>query len=334
MANSILKLNSREQRVFNALEAQNAALGTEIPIKFLTQILAEPSRQKFTQVKLSDYCKIDIGTGAWAPAVLKPLVVASAGDWDSGVIDTGSDGARMAQVTSGIGTMTFPIIPWGKRMSWSIPELKKYALMNLEPIVERKWALEKDWQTGLQDKFFCGSTKYNLAGLLTNSQVHTDTSVLGANTNFGDLYDAAFQTAVVKMMTLFDNVSNRTAVPDRFVVPLSDYRKMASFTSSTYQNYTKLQYLTNMFKDQTGNPDFKILGSPYADAGFGSLAKNRYALYNSQPDSMVFGIPVDLTFTLYNSLDNFWFNSIGYGEISGMQMYYPNQCIYFESTAS
>lgn len=331
-ANHSMELTQDSIRVMNALDSQAATLGLTVDVQYLTYILSQPVRQKYTTVALADYASLDVGTGAWAPSRLKNISVGSGDSFESGFISTGADATRLAEVKSQMGTMTFPIRVWAKSASWDIPSLKKSALAKYDIVAETEYQRRKNWDLGIQSIFFNGNNEQGLGGLFTNTNVLTDTSILGANAGFGVLNEADYQAAIAKIMGIYDQRSNYTAVPNRFVMPADDYTSMASAASATFPMITKLEYMQNMFKQQTGRDDFRIMKCPYAKSGFDGRTKSIWALYDSSSDALEFSIPVDYTATLYNSMDNFYFNSVAYGEIGGMCIYRPAELLYLQNT--
>ena len=84
------------------------------------------------------------------------------------------------------------------------------------------------------------------------------------------------------------------------------------------------------FKLITRNAAFKILPLAYGDAAYSTLGVQKYALYNSEEESIRMDIPVDYTNTLANSIDNFSFQNVGYGQFTGVLAYRPAEMLYFQ----
>jgi hypothetical protein len=85
----------------------------------------------------------------------------------------------------------------------------------------------------------------------------------------------------------------------------------------------------------TGNKSFKILPCRYGDeavnAGYlnGASGIQRYVLLNYDEESVKLYIPVDYTNTLANSLDNFSFQNVGFGQFTGVLAVRPQEMYYF-----
>ncbi len=69
-------------------------------------------------------------------------------------------------------------------------------------------------------------------------------------------------------------------------------------------------------------------------AGVGNragLLGSVYSLYNYDEESLRMDIPVDYTNTLANSIDNFSFQNVGYGQFTGVLAYRPLELMYFDA---
>jgi hypothetical protein len=139
------------------------------------------------------------------------------------------------------------------------------------------------------------------------------------------------------MIESFRARNRRTAYPTHLIMPESDFNGLAAQMSVTYPLRTKISLLEEAFKLISMNPNFKILPVAYADAAFhpntpGIAGKNVYALYNFDPNSIVMNIPVDYTNTAQNTLNGFNFQSVGYGQFTGVTVYRPLEIQYFTYT--
>ena len=126
----------------------------------------------------------------------------------------------------------------------------------------------------------------------------------------------------------------RTAWPDTFAIPESDYNGSAAQASAQFPIKSVLQLLEEMFQVITQNKAFKIRPLAYADAAYhadvASIAgKQVYTLYHQDEKSLRMDLPLDYTNTLANSLDNFNFQNAGYGQFTGVLAYRPLEMMYF-----
>jgi hypothetical protein len=115
-------------------------------------------------------------------------------------------------------------------------------------------------------------------------------------------------------------------------MPESDYLGIAAPSSADFPLKSVLQVMEETFQVMTKNPSFKILPLAYGDIAYNSLSVQRYALYNYDDKSIRMDIPVDYTNTMANSIDNFSFQNVGYGQFTGAKAYRPLELMYFEYT--
>jgi hypothetical protein len=88
------------------------------------------------------------------------------------------------------------------------------------------------------------------------------------------------------------------------------------------------------FQTMTGNSNFKILPSAYADAAYSGGSNQIYTLLNYAEEAVRMDIPVDYTNTLANSIDNFSFQNVGYGQFTGVKAYREREMLYLQFPAS
>jgi hypothetical protein len=324
----------------NSLEYQSEQMGLNINVSNLFRALETPAVQKFCILPLAEYFPISVseGGGEWVPQIVKYTIQYTGDDnsFDSGLINLGSEYSRLSQTNISYGAESFNTVAWAKQDTYSIPELQ-YATRHgaFDFVVEKEKARHTSWLLGFQELSLFGSVKTGLKGLL-NIGKFIDTSTIPTGHGISDLDPEEFQafvaTAVSKYM---DQVEWTTSYPNRFVMPAKDYTGLASASSPTFPINTKLEYMLNAFKQQTGMDDFKILGCPYAMASrsFGNLTKDRYALYRHDPDTMAVHIPVNYTSTNYMSCNGFGFSSVGYALTSGFCLFRGQEILYFQAGA-
>jgi hypothetical protein len=113
-------------------------------------------------------------------------------------------------------------------------------------------------------------------------------------------------------------------------VPESDYNGMATQSSPTFPIKSILQVLEETFQTICQNKNFKILPLSYADAQYSGLPYQQYVLLNYDEESLRMDIPVDYTNTLANSVDNFMFQNVGFGQFTGVLAYRPLEMLYLQ----
>lgn len=321
----------------------NNALGYDIDVTTLTTVLKTVSKQKFFTIPFAQYVPVRVGEGAWGQFLTGYRSFEGAGKFSTGIIDTGGDNTRLASATAGIDAITTPVFNWAKSVGWSIIELYMAArAQNWDLIDAKETARKRNWDLGIQEVAFLGLEGQNSAdgngkcfGLLNQPGILATSDVI--NEPISGMNDNEFNTFVTKLIESYRKRSRRTAYPTHLIMPESDFNGLASQMSVTYPMRTKISLLEEAFKLITMNQNFKILPVAYADADFhpntpGIQGKNVYALYNFDDQAIRMDIPVDYTNTMQNTIDGFSFQSVGYGQFTGVTVYRPLELQYFLTT--
>ncbi len=255
----------------------------------------------------------------------------------------------MATANTGVDAVTVRVKNWAKSIGWSIFELEQAARAgNWDLVASLERARKMDWDLGIQKVAFLGLAGENglggqVLGMLNlGAQITNNTTLI--TKPIKDMTPAQLKTFQENILELYRANSNRTAWPDRFVIPESDYNGLASQASPDFPIKSTLQLLQEAFALITGKPGFRILPNAYADAAYHSGAngsqdvagisgKQVYALYSYDEESIRMDIPLDYTNTLANSVDNFNFQNVGYGQFTGIGVYQPQTFMYFTYTA-
>lgn len=330
-------LSEQEQRIANHAQQMCNALGFQVDITTLTQILSRVIEQKFFTIAPADYVPVRVGEGAWGGELLTYRDFQIGGDFETGIINSASENSRLAEVTSAVDAIRVPITNWAKAVTWTLFELRQAQVAgNWDIVTSKERARKKNWDLGIQRIAFLGAaSNTNVKGLLTQTDVTANTSII--TESITGMTTAEFNAFVGAIVQAYRANSFYTAYPDRFIIPESDYNGLATAVSPDYPMISKLQYLLDAFRRITMNPNFQILPLAYANqaqnADVTGLNKNRYTLLNYDEDSIRMDIPVDYTNTLQNSVNNFQFNSVGYGQFTGVQAYRAAEMMYFDWAA-
>jgi hypothetical protein len=314
------------------------ALGYEIDITSLTQLIKSVTEQKFHEVKFADYVPVVVGEGAWSSQLVKYRSFDAADDFETGILNTGASNAKLASVDSAVEPVYTQVINWAKEISYSIIDLKQASLSgNWDLVSSKEKARWRNWNLGLQQIAFWGSeTVSGVSGLLTQAAVNINTTLI--TQNISDMDAAEFQALLGGLIEAYRANGQRTAMPTHFIIPESDFNGLASSVDETYPLKSRLERLLESFRLITNNPNFKILpnayGSQSQNANVAGLNKNRYVLLNFDDDTIRMDIPVQYTNTMQNTLNGFTFQNVGYGQYSGVQTYRPLEVLYFDWAAS
>lgn len=318
---------------------KNSAFGYEIPITTLTTIMKKISEQKFYHVPFADYLPVRVGEGAWSSILTTYRSFSLSDAFETGIVNVGGQSARMASADAGVDAQNIVVFNWGKEITWTIMELEQAAKAgSWELVTAKEEARKTDWDLGLQRISFLGAQGQNgvggsCLGLLNQGGVNVNTTTI--TKAIKAMTPAELKVFAEKVLEDYRNNCNRTSWPTHFIIPESDYNGLASQSSPDFPMLSVLKLIEDMFKVITQKPGFKVLPLAYSDAAYHSdvtqiVGKQVYTLLNYDEKSVRMDIPVDYTNTLANSLNNFSFQNVGYGQFTGVLAYRPLEMLYFQ----
>ncbi len=309
-----------------------STLGYQIALDTLTYIRKRVVEQKFYQVAPAKYIPMLVGEGAFSQSILTNLQVSSSGDFEEGIINQGLANDRIASANAGVFSITVPVINWAKSIGYSLIEIQQaLAAMNWDYISNLEKSRKTNYDLGIQLIAFLGSLSTpNVYGLYTQPDVNINTSLIGSN--ISDMSPTDFFTFVGGVVEAYRVNCNRTAYPDTFVIPESDWNGLAEAVSPTYPNVMKIEWLQKAF-DQICMQKVNIMPSAYGEATQNAsrgVNKQRYALYRKDEDTIRMDLPVYYTPTAPNTNNNFQFQNVAYAQFSGVRAYRPLEVLYFD----
>lgn len=328
-------IQNAKTRLTREFENANVA-GAQQIVSTLTGIKSKVTEQKLHIEKPSDYMPVIVGENAFSDDYLKWLSAGIQGDFESGLIDPNSHTGGFESVDAEVQGLRVPFLYWGKKHTYNILELERSARTgNWDKVSAAENARYKDWMTGIQQIAFLGSqTVTGVRGLLTQSGVTSNTTII--DKPIKDMSETEFETLLRDLVPAYYANTNDTALPDTFVIPTSDFLGLGVATSEQFPLKSKYDRLMEMFVGATGNANFKIMPSSYAQAtrnsaflGGGS-GLNRYALYINNEDTGAMDIPIDYTTTTQDMFNGIEYTSVAYGQFSGYQVYRPLEIVYFD----
>lgn len=328
-----------DRRLNAAATTAEQATGYQILIDTMTYIKQVESKQTYYELgafgqKPSDFVPIAVGDGSWASSILTRRVFQNASDFESGLVRQGSHDARKTQSTVSMDSISIPTFIWEDGVEYNLAEIEQALVAsNWDIIAAKHAARNKKFQLGIQLITFLGTRSGNMEGLFNNTKVNINTSFITAPI-YG-LNAANFATFVSGLINQFWTNTNNTVLPNRFVIPMSDFLGLQTLVPGSAGTFPvpMLTYLENAFQKICG-PDFKIVGNAYGDATNNNtlrgINKQIYALYRYDPTGLRMDIPVDFTVTQPNSLDNFNFQDVAYCQLTGVGFYKPLETLLFE----
>jgi len=332
-----ITLTDREQKVAQVNQQLVNSLGYEIDITTLTTIMKKVTEQKFFQISPADYLPVRVGEGAWSQQLITYRSMFTGDEFEKGVIGMGSANSRLASADAAVDSVAVKVINWAKSIGWTLFDLQMAAKAgNWDIVTAKEKSRKKNWDLGIQAVAFLGlAGDTAVEGLLTLSGLSsTDTTTI--TEPISGMTTTELKTLCTLLIEKYRNNCARTAFPTHFIIPESDYNGLAAQASADFPIKSTLQVLEEMFQTITMNKGFKVLPLAYADAAYNKnfinvgTGKQCYVLLNYDEETLRMDIPVDYTNTLANSIDNFSFQNVGYGQFTGAKAYRPKEIYYLQ----
>lgn len=325
----ITRENMLEHAVARLSKEIKNSTGFQIDINTLTGIKARITEQKFYEVSPSEFMPVEVGQNPWAIESLTYRSFSTSDNFEKGVIETGSNDGRLQRADTQIDAIITPRRAWATTTNYNIPELMQAQVSGNWSLVEAKeTARFKSWQLGIQKVAFLGlGTGSLIKGLLNQTGVTINTTVI--TKKISAMTTTEFNTFLSTVLaTAFAN-ANSTVLPTHFAIPMSDYLGLGVAADEAFPLKSKLDRMLEVFRSYV--PNFQIKGLAYADEANNGLSVSRYVMYRGDDaSSLTMEIPVDYTTTIYDTINGFNYESVGYGQFSGVQTYRPAEMIYFD----
>lgn len=331
--------NGLDVRLNAAASTAEQATGYQILIDTMTYIKQQESKQTYYELgnfglTPSSFVPIAVGDGSWAANILTRRTFQNTGDFEAGLVRQGSHNARNTNSDVSMDSITLPTFIWDDGVQYTLAEIEQALVAsNWDIIASKHAARNKKYQLGIQKIVFLGTKSGNMEGLFVNTHVNVNTSFITAP--ISGLNAANFLTFVQGLIAAYWTNTNSTVLPNRFVIPMTDYLGMMTLVPGSAGTFPvpMLTYLENAFKQLCG-PDFKIIPVAYADAANSNalvgVNKYTYALYRHDAEALRMDIPVDFTVTQPNSIDNFHFQDVAYAQLTGVGFYKPLETLLFQ----
>lgn len=327
-------LNAREQRICDINQRYLNALGYEVNLTSLTTIVKEITEQKFFQIPPADYVPIRVGNGAWSSNLLTYRSFQIGDDFETGIINLGGNNSRLASTDAAVDSVPVKVINWAKENAWTIFDLEEASRSgNWDLVTAKEESRKTNWDLGIQRVAFLGAKGDSSAlGLLNQVGITVDTTTIPQS--IASMTPTQLKTFQSTIIEVYRQNCNRTAWPTHLIIPESDYNGLTGQASPDFPIKSTLQVLEEAFAVATRNKNFKILPLAYCDMQYSGQSYQQYVMLNYDAKSIRMDIPVDYTNTLANSVNNFQFMNVGYGQFTGCMAYRPDELMYFEYTPS
>jgi hypothetical protein len=335
----IIKNSKGEVITLNGLEKARAdfnqkmanAMGLEVNVTTLTTIVKAVTDQKFFEVRPSLYLPVVVGNGAYGTSLETFRSFDHSDDFESGIINDGKD-SKLASADASVDSVNVKIKDWAKESSWNHFEVQRASKSGVWDAIEMKVrARKRNWDLGIQRVAFLGSkTNTAIRGLLTQAGVTVNTDLI--TKPISEMTGAELKSFCAKVLGVYRKNCSFTAMPNRFVMPETDFLGIAAPANENFHVKSTKQVLEETFRTMTGKEDFQILPLAYADKAVSGQAYQQYALYNSEPESIRMDIPVDFNATVANSINGFSWQNVAFGQFTGAMAYRPAELMYFRFT--
>lgn len=323
-----IRLNPAEQKIAGICQKQVNALGVEVDITTMTQLFKKVSEQKFFEIRPSLYMPIRVGEGQWSRNITTFRSFNIADDFGTGIISAGGSNGRLAVAEAGVDAITVPTKNWAKSIGWTLIELAEASRAgNWDLITSLERSRKRNWDLGIQKIAFVGNADLGLTGLLNIAGITPNTTAI--TKKLSKMTPTELKTFCSTILGVYRANCAYTTFPTHFVIPESDYLGLAGASSPDFPIKSTLALLLETFRTMTMNDNFQILPCAYAENSVMSDSLFRYSLYNYEEESLRMDIPVDYTSTLANTVDNFSFQNVGYGQFTGVNAYRPKEIMYF-----
>ena len=280
--------NAMRQRVQNS--GIGSVAGLEQTITTTTQLVAgivNTLYYKLMGQKLSDFVKIEVGTGAYSTNLVQYASAYVGSPFKQGIINPTASGINAdANSNIKIGALNIPNNFW--RMKYEatkeLVEMARAYEVNFSYFEEQERARLKTYQLGIQKVAFLGTSDGLNEGLLNLSGVTVNTTLLPAS--FATMTTAQLTNFATTAMSTYFALTNSTVFPNTMVIPTNDLAGLATYISSTYPvGETRKEFLERAFKAAGAPADFKILHTVYNQTA-GTSGAPRYVLYNRDADTL------------------------------------------------
>lgn len=339
MTDKLFNASKYAEKTFKAVnalfDAPNA--GVVQTVDTITEIVTGVVEAKYYELAgqtLTDFINIDAsGRGAYAGQLFEYASAYVGSPFKQCVINPASTGIHNdATADIAVDGLTARNNFYRQKYSISNEGLRMAAVnrVTFDLIEQKEKARKKNWDLGLQEVLFNGLGDGITLGLLNQTGVTTNTSLLPVKVSAMSV--AQLQAfAGGALAAAFAN-SNYTIMPNRWCMPTSEYLALGVPYGSTFGMPTVKEVLEKAFKEAGAPTDFKIVHAKYCE-GIGGQSKGRHVFYNTDPDNIIMHTPKPYTpYPLYaqGALDMV---SDAEGQFTGVWLKRPTSLMYADVQA-
>lgn len=322
-------------KAVNALfDAPNA--GVKQTVDTLTDIVSGVVEAKYYELagqKPSDFINIDVGRGAYAGQIFQFASAYVGASFDECIINPASTGIHNnATADIVVDGMSVKNNFYRQKYLISQEELKMAAINKVafDVVEQKEKARAKNWQLGIQNVLFNGLKDGSAKGLLNQTGVTINTSLLPVKIE--EMTVAQLKKLAGEVISTYFNNADGAYMPNRWLMPTNTFMALGVPYGDTFGMPTIREVLENALKTAGAPADFKIVHALYANEAT-AAGHGRHALYNTDVDNIVMYIPKQYTpHPLYaqGSLDMI---SDAEGQFTGVQLKRPSTFMYMDEQA-
>lgn len=279
--------------------------------------------------KPSDFVDFEIGFGADSTDLFQYTATYTGGAFEDGIISlsSGEQGNSVSSIE--VGGFKIQNNFWRKDYVINQEALAVASKNNqaFSLIDAKEQARKKNWDLGIQYITFLGLKDGTVKGLLNQSTVTVDTSLLPVKIT--SMTAAQLKTFVASLLSTYLANSNYTAMPNTYAIPTNEWAGLGAFISDTFPLMTYREAIEKAF-EQAGVSNIKIVHSVYANTASASGNRGRHVLYNKAPESFRFIMPRDYTPHPLFPLNGLDMISVAQGQFCGFVAFRPAEMLYID----
>lgn len=330
------KLFNSEQYAKDTFKAVNGLFdypnaGVVQTVDTITEIVNDVVEAKYYQLggqTPSDFVDVIVGRGAYSGQIFQFTSAYVGAPFEQCIINPASTGIHNdATADIAIDGITIKNNFYRQKYSVSNEEVRMAAAnrVGFDVIEQKEKSRKKNWDLGIQNVLFNGTKDGRALGLLNQTGVTNDTSLLPVAIEA--MTEEQLKTFAGKAIAAAFANSNYTVLPNRWLMPTASFLALGVpyGTTSTTGYATLRTVIENAFKAAGAPADFKIVHSVYNNTA-GANGKGLHAFYNTEDVCMY--IPKTYTpHPLYaaGSLDMI---SDAEGQFTGVQVKRPGAFMY------
>lgn len=336
------KLFDAEQYAKQTYKAANALFdfpnaGVVQTVDTITDIVQGVVETKYYELAgqtLSDFINIDAsGRGAYAGEIFQFTSAYVGAPFEQCIINPASTGIHN-DATADVAVDGISARNNFYRQKYSISQegLKMAAVnrVGFDLIEQKEKSRKKNWDLGLQKVLFNGLGDGRTLGLLNQTGVTVNTSLLPKK--ISAMTVAQLKTFAGSALATAFAASNYTIMPNRWLMPTDEFLALGVPYGDTFGMPTVIEMLEKAFKQAGAPADFRIVHSIYGQ-GIGGQSKGRHVFYNTDTDNIIMHTPKPYTpHPLYaqGALDMI---SDAEGQFTGVWLKRPTSMLYADVQA-